>query len=83
MGTTETNQSETEEQNLPVRFLRFPEVQSRCGLSRPHIHKLAANGLFPKPVKINPNGRASGWIESEITAWINKRIADSRDQDAA
>ena len=34
---------------------------------------------FPKPIKLGP--RASGWLESEINAWISERIAESRSAD--
>ena len=30
---------------------------------------------FPKPFKLSDKGRAVGWIESEIDAWIEKRAA--------
>ena len=83
METIKTVQSIPATQDLPPRLLRMAEVKDRCGISRAYVHRLVAAGLFPKPIKISDKGRASGWLESEITAWINKRIADSRDQDAA
>ncbi len=58
------------------RLLRWPEVQKRVGICRSHVHQLAAQGKFPAPVKLGP--RASGWLESEINAWIDQRIAESR-----
>lgn len=56
-------------------LLRWPDVQSCCGLSRSRAHELAAEGKFPKPVKIG-GGRASAWIKSEIEAWISTKIAE-------
>jgi prophage regulatory protein len=32
---------------------------------------------FPKQVTLG-NGRAVGWVESEITAWLKQQVAASR-----
>lgn len=56
--------------------LRFDEVRQKTGLCRAHVHALAAQGRFPKPLKLVPGGRASGWLLSEINQWIAERIAD-------
>jgi len=55
------------------RFLRWKEVQQRVGLCRSQCHALAAAGRFPKPRKLVQGGRASAWLESEISAWIAER----------
>jgi prophage regulatory protein len=60
--------------------LRWPEVAKIIPISRSHAHALAAQGKFPKPIKLGP--RASGWLESEINAWLAERIADSRPSDS-
>lgn len=39
------------------------------------FYKLISEGLFPKPVKL---GRSSRWLQSEVEAWVQQRIADSR-----
>lgn len=57
-------------------ILRWPQVKARVPISRSHAHALAAEGLFPKPVKLGP--RASGWLESEINLWLQQRIDESR-----
>lgn len=44
------------------RVLRFPEVKTRVGLCRSHIHNLVSQGKFPAPIKLG--ARASGWLES-------------------
>jgi prophage regulatory protein len=56
--------------------LRWPEVAKIIPISRSHAHALAAQGKFPKPIKLGP--RASGWLESEINTWLSDRIAQSR-----
>tara|TARA_R110000803_G_C11706683_1_gene286291 strand:+ start:200 stop:439 length:240 start_codon:yes stop_codon:yes gene_type:complete len=60
-------------------ILRWPEVAKIIPISRSHAHGLAAQGKFPKPIKLGP--RASGWLKSEINAWIADRIAQSRAND--
>ncbi|ANZ89372.1 transcriptional regulator [Citrobacter freundii] len=37
--------------------------------------KLIKNGQFPKPVKL---GRSSRWRKSEVEAWMQERMAESR-----
>jgi prophage regulatory protein len=59
-----------------TRILRVAEVCNRTGMSKPHIYALGAQGKFPKPIKLS--ARASGWIESEVEAFLAARIAASR-----
>jgi predicted DNA-binding transcriptional regulator AlpA len=51
--------------------------------SRPHIWRLYTTGRFPKPIKLSASRNA--WTESEITAWIEGRVAerDGRPVEAA
>ncbi len=56
--------------------LRWPEVAKIVPISRSHAHALAAQGKFPKPIKLGP--RASGWLQSEVQQWMDDRIAESR-----
>ena len=42
--------------------------------SREHLWKLYTASKFPKPVKIGAARNA--WVESEIDAWIDRRIAE-------
>lgn len=44
---------------------------ARVGLKKTAIYERIKDGDFPKPVKL---GRASGWVEDEIQAWINQNI---------
>ncbi|WP_371974546.1 helix-turn-helix transcriptional regulator [Lelliottia nimipressuralis] len=39
------------------------------------FYKLISEGHFPKPIKL---GRSSRWLKSEVEAWVQQRIADSR-----
>ena len=62
-------------------ILRFPAVQGRVSLSRTQIYELIARGDFPRQFKLSE--RASGWLASEVDAWIEQRIAESREKVAA
>lgn len=64
------------------RLLRLPEVKARTGLSRSHIYTMEQRGEFPRRVKIC-SARASGWLESEISAWIESRVAERDARHAA
>jgi prophage regulatory protein len=55
-------------------ILRLPEVEKRSGLRRATIYKRAADGTFPKPVRLGPN--STGWLESEIDAHLAKLVAE-------
>ena len=57
------------------RVLRLPAVMDATGLGRDSIYRLARLGKFPKPMKLTESGRASGWLESEVSAWVRDRAA--------
>lgn len=58
------------------RFVRLPEVKALTGLSRSTVYERIRDGQFPKPVGLG--GRNVGWVESEVSAWIEARIAIAR-----
>ena len=67
------------QRSKPLVMIRLRDVLNRTGLSRSTIYnKLDVDSphydeMFPKQVRV---GRGSvRWIESEITAWIEKCIA--------
>jgi prophage regulatory protein len=57
------------------RLIRLPMVLARVGYSRSRIYELIKAEKFPRPVKLGP--RASAWVEEDIDAWINSRVAAS------
>ena len=61
-----------DQETVPPRILRLPEVVSRTGLPRASIYQQMALGSFPKPIALSICSR--GWIESEVDAWIGERI---------
>lgn len=59
------------------KLLRLDDVKAATGLGRSSLYDLMAKGEFPLPVPLS--ARARGWLESEVRAWQDARIA-SRDQ---
>lgn len=64
----------------PTNILRRKAVEKRVSLSKSAIYERIADEQFPKP--INLGGRAVGWIEAEIDAWLADRIQQSRSSEA-
>lgn len=62
---------------MTKRILRRPEVLKKVGLCKAQLQNLINAGEFPKPVKLGgPDARAVGFVESEVDAWIDARIAE-------
>jgi len=61
-----------------MRILRLPQVEAKTGLKKTQIGTLEKRGLFPQRVKISE--RASGWVESEVDAYLERRVALARGQ---
>ncbi len=58
--------------NTPTpRLLRRREVEALTGLGRSTIYEMMSKGLFPRAFKLT--GKAVGWTESSIAAWIQSR----------
>ncbi|MDD3676037.1 helix-turn-helix transcriptional regulator [Thauera propionica] len=60
---------------MSEKIIRLPQVKELVGLGTTAIYEKMKRGEFPRQIKI---GRASGWIESEIQAWISQQIRQSR-----
>lgn len=67
---------------MPVqeRFMRLPEVIHVCGLSRSTIYDLISRDAFPAQISLG--GKNVAWLASEVSAWMNERIA-ARGQERA
>ena len=61
---------------MPHTVLRLPTVKARTGLSRSTIYLRVSRGAFPAAVSLR--GRAVGWIEAEVNAWLAAQIEKSR-----
>ena len=57
-------------------ILRLPAVKARTGLSRSSIYLKSSRKEFLPGISLG--ARARGWIESEITDWIERQIQQSR-----
>jgi prophage regulatory protein len=66
----------TQQIHQVLTILRRKQVENRTGLSRSTIYARIAENNFPKPIDLG--GRAVGWIETEIDAWLTTRLAISR-----
>ena len=61
-------------EELVMRILRMKMVIEITGLARSTVYKYIAEGIFPKPIPLG--GRSVGWVESEVFAWIQARVAE-------
>jgi len=59
-----------------LKICRLPEVIDRTGLSRSAVYDLISKDKFPSQINLGP--RSVGWVENEITDWIDARIDESR-----
>jgi prophage regulatory protein len=57
-------------------LLRLPEVMRRSGNRKTKLYELIKNGKFPPPIPLTQ--RSVAWVESEVQAWIDARIAAAR-----
>ncbi len=55
------------------KILKLNDVIERCALSRSSIYAYIQHNKFPKPIRLGE--RAVGWMEAEISAWIEQRAA--------
>ena len=63
------------------RILRMRELSQRLQLSPSRLYGLIAEGKFPPPFQLVPSGRAVGWLECEVDAWLRaRRSVDDRAQ---
>jgi predicted DNA-binding transcriptional regulator AlpA len=59
----------------PQKFLRLHAVLAFTGWSRSTLYDKILKGKFARPVKLDEDGRAVGWPESEVLAHQQARIA--------
>lgn len=59
------------------QLLRKAVVSHKVGLSVSTIDRLEARGEFPRRIALSP--KTTAWDSDEIDAWIDKRIASSKD----
>jgi len=59
-------------------ILRLQEVMKVTGLKRSSLYGAIQRDEFPKQISIG--ARSVGWVSTEVDAWVEKHIADSRGQ---
>jgi prophage regulatory protein len=59
------------------RFLRLPAVMEATGYSRSTVYEKVKRGKLPRPVKLDPDGKAVGWRAVEIEALQQRAVAAS------
>jgi prophage regulatory protein len=57
-------------------IIRLPQVKARTGLSRSTIYSLIKAGQFKAPIALG--ARAVGWLETDISDFIDARVKASR-----
>lgn len=57
------------------RILRPNQVAECVGLGERRLRQLEAEGKFPRRFKIHSGSNASGYLESELNAWIQASAA--------
>lgn len=67
-------------ENTPAmpRLIGIPEVSHLTSLKKSAIYELANKGEL-KPVKL---GSRTTFLESEVVAWINRKVAEAHQQAA-
>lgn len=56
-------------------LIKLPEVKRRTTLSTSEIYRRLEAGTFPKQIKLG--AKAVAWLEHEVNAWIDERVAES------
>ena len=62
------------------KILKVKQVAEEINVSVPQVYKLVSIGRFPGPIKLGERG--SGWLRTEIDAWLQSRV-DARDEEVA
>lgn len=60
----------------PRRFIKLAAVKTLTTLSTSEIYRRIAAGRFPAQIMLGP--KSAVWLESEIFAWCDERIANNR-----
>ena len=58
------------------KIIRLKDVMNQTGLARSSIYRLMNEGNFPQSIKLS--ARSVGWLEADITSWIEGRIVSDR-----
>lgn len=56
------------------KFIRLPKVMAKLGIARSTVWLFVKQERLPKPIKLS--SKVTVWRESEIDAYILKKIGD-------
>lgn len=56
-------------------LIKLPAVKERTTLSTSEIYRRIEAGTFPAQVRLG--AKAVAWLEHEVSAWIDARVAES------
>ena len=59
------------------KIIRLPEVVKITGLSRSTIYLRMSKGDFPKSISLGE--RAVGWLETDVSDWLEFRVIASKE----
>lgn len=57
------------------KLIRRRSVMERVPFSKASLYRLIKLGQFPKPYPLDEKGRSVAWLEEEVDAWIEQKIA--------
>lgn len=61
--------------------IKLPEVLQIVKCSKAKVYSEMKKGNFPKPIKLGD--RAVAWLMDDVTKWLEQRIKQSKQEDAA
>lgn len=64
---------DTEKKVDHIQVIRHSQVCKKLQISSAKLFDLVAQGIFPRPFTLIPGGRAVGWLERDVDAWILDR----------
>ncbi len=64
---------------MSQKILKLPDVMKMTALSRSSLYDFVRKKTFPKPILLG--ARAVGWLEDEVTAWINQKAESRQERD--
>lgn len=61
--------------------IKLPEVLQIVKCSKAKVYSEMKKGNFPKPIKLGD--RAVAWVMDDVTEWLERRIKQSKQDNAA
>lgn len=58
-----------------LRILDLHKVKAKTSCGKTTLYKLISQKKFPRPISLVDGGKKVGWVEAEIDAYLQSRIA--------